>query len=293
MKLRYNGYIKRGIGMKKLEQGLFEGERALYNSSDLEIIDSTFQNGESPLKESKNLVLKNCIFKWKYPLWYCNNVNVYNTTWLDTARSGVWYTHNLFIKDSFIEAPKQFRRSSDITLENVTIPNAEETLWTCKNVTLKNVVARGNYFCMNSENIKVESFTLAGNYAFDGAKNIEIHNAKMNSKDSFWNCENVVVYDSTIIGEYLGWNSKNIKFVNCTIDSEQGMCYMDNIIMENCKLLNTNLCFEFCKDVDAKINSRIDSVKNPYNGRIEAKGIDELILDETLIDPSKVTIIKG
>lgn len=278
--------------MKKLEQGLFVGERALYNSKDLEIVDSTFMDGESPLKESENIKLRNCIFKWKYPLWYCNHVEVYNTTWLDTARSGIWYTHDLTIIDSFIEAPKQFRRSSDIYLENVTIPNAEETFWTCENITLKNVVAKGNYFGMNSKNIKIENFTLAGNYAFDGAKNIEIHNAKMNSKDSFWNCENVVVYDSTIIGEYLGWNSKNIKFVNCTIDSLQGMCYMDNITMENCKLLNTNLCFEFCHDVDATINSKIDSVKNPYNGVIKAKAIDEIILDENLIDKSKTTIIE-
>ena len=278
--------------MKKLEQGLFVGERALYNSKDLEIVDSTFMDGESPLKESENIKLRNCIFKWKYPLWYCNHVEVYNTTWLDTARSGIWYTHDLRIIDSFIEAPKQFRRSSDIYLENVTIPNAEETFWACENITLKNVVAKGNYFGMNSKNIKIENFTLAGNYAFDGAKNIEIHNAKMNSKDSFWNCENVVVYDSTIIGEYLGWNSKNIKFVNCTIDSLQGMCYMDNITMENCKLLNTNLCFEFCHDVDATINSKIDSVKNPYNGVIKAKAIDEVILDENLIDKSKTTIIE-
>ena len=279
--------------MKKLEQGLFVGERALYNSKDLEIVDSTFMDGESPLKESRNIKLRNCIFKWKYPLWYCNHIEVFNTTWLDTARSGIWYTHDLRIIDSFIEAPKQFRRASDIYLENVTLPNAEETFWTCENITLKNVVAKGNYFCMNSKNIKVENFTLAGNYAFDGAKNIEIHNAKMNSKDSFWNCENVVVYDSTIIGEYLGWNSKNIKFVNCTIDSLQGMCYMDNITMENCKLLNTNLCFEFCHDVDATINSKIDSVKNPYNGVIKAKAIDEIILDENLIDKSKTTIIEG
>lgn len=279
--------------MKKLVQGLFVGERALYNSLDLEIIDSTFMDGESPLKESKNIKLNGCIFKWKYPLWYCKNVEVVNTTWLDTARSGIWYTTNLKIKDSFIEAPKQFRRSSSIYLENVCIPNAEETLWTCKDIELKNVSAKGNYFCMNSENIKVSNFTLSGNYAFDGAKNVEIHNARMNSKDSFWNCENVVIYDSVIIGEYLGWNSKNITLINCTVDSNQGMCYMDNIKMVNCKLLNTDLCFEFCKNVDATILTRIDSVKNPYNGKIKALGIDELIMDDTLVNPENTKIELG
>lgn len=47
--------------MKKLEQGLFVGERALYNSSNLIIEDSTFENGESPLKESNNIKIYNSI----------------------------------------------------------------------------------------------------------------------------------------------------------------------------------------------------------------------------------------
>jgi hypothetical protein len=277
--------------MKEFRQELLTGERAAYNTHDAKFYDTTFADGESPLKESSEIELYNCIFKWKYPLWYSKNIKVFNTTWLDTARSGIWYTDNIYIKDSFIEAPKQFRRSSNITIENTMIPNAEEFLWTCKNVTLKNVQAKGNYFLMNSENIKIDNFTLSGNYAFDGAKNIEIHNARLNSKDSFWNCENVTIYDSTIIGEYLGWNSKNITLINCTIDSNQGMCYMDGIKLINCKLLNTDLSFELCKDVDAIIQSKIDSVKNPINGRIEAKGIGEIILDEKMIDPKKTTIV--
>lgn len=279
--------------MKEFKQGFYTGERALYNTIDAKIEDSTFDDGESPLKESKNLVLLNSIFKWKYPLWYCDHVECTNVTLLETARSGIWYTNDISFKDSTIEAPKTFRRASNINLTNVRMPNAQETLWTCKNVCLKDVYAKGDYFCLNVENFKAENFKLDGNYAFDGGKNIEIHNAYMLSKDSFWNTENVTVYDSIIIGEYLGWNSKNLTFVNCTIDSLQGMCYMDNIKMVNCKLLNTNLCFEFCHDVYAEIISKIDSVKNPYNGYIKAKGIGELIMDEKYIDPSKTKIEVG
>lgn len=277
--------------MKEFRQQLLTGERAVYNTHNAVFYDTTFADGESPLKESSEIELYNCIFKWKYPLWYSKNIKVFNTTWLDTARSGIWYTDNIYIKDSFIEAPKQFRRSKNITIENTMIPNAEEFLWTCENVNLKNVQAKGNYFGMNSKNIKIDNFTLAGNYAFDGASNIEIRNAKMNSKDSFWNCENVTIYDSTIIGEYLGWNSKNVTLINCTIDSNQGMCYMDGIKMINCKLLNTDLSFELCKNVDAIIKSKIDSVKNPISGRIEAEDIGEIILDKEMIDPNNTTII--
>ena len=278
--------------MDKLVQGVYEGERALYNIHNKEIIDSTFQNGESPLKECSDLIVNGCIFKWKYPMWYSKNIKCQNSVLLDTARSGIWYTHNIEMVDCTIEAPKTFRRASKIKLVNTTILNAEETLWNCEDIKLENVTARGNYLGLNSKNIKINNFNLLGNYAFDGAKNIEIRNAKMNSKDSFWNCENVVVYDSIIVGEYLGWNSKNITFINCTIDSNQGMCYMDGIKMINCKLLNTDLCFEFCHDVDADITTKIDSVKNPYNGNITAKDYGEIIMDETLIDPSKTTIKK-
>ena len=279
-----------GENMKKYEFGYYEGERALYNSHDICLVDATFANGESPLKESSGIELLGGIFKWKYPLWYCKNIKADGTTLLDTARSGIWYTHNIEMSDCMIEAPKTFRRSSKITLKNCRLPNAQETLWSCKDIKLVDVTAKGDYFAMNAENIYCESFYLDGNYAFDGAKNIEIRNAKMLSKDSFWNTENVTVYDSLIIGEYLGWNSKNLTFVNCTIDSNQGMCYMENIKMVNCKLLNTDLCFEF-STVDAEINSPIISVKNPISGRIAAKEIGEVILDADLIDPEKTKIV--
>ena len=113
----------------------------------------------------------------------------------------------------------------------------------------------------------------------------------MNSKDSFWNCENVVVYDSTIIGEYLGWNSKNLTFVNCTIESLQGLCYIDNLTMKNCKLINTTLAFEYAKNIDAEITNKVDSVFNPESGTITAEEIEELIVEKDMVDPAKTKIV--
>ena len=278
--------------MKKVyKQGLYTGERALYDTHDAEIIDSTFDDGESPLKECSDLKIRHSIFKWKYPLWYSENILCEDTTLLETARSGIWYTKNIKMVNCHISAPKIFRRAEGITLINCNIPNAQETMWNCKNIVLKDVNATGDYFGLNAVGVDIDHFNLIGNYAFDGGRDIVIRNAKMDSKDSFWNCKNVTVYDSIIVGEYLGWNSENITFINCCIDSHQGMCYMKNIKMVNCKLLNTDLCFEFCENVDAEICSHIDSVKNPYSGVIKAKSIGELILDEKYIDKSKITII--
>ena len=144
---------------------------------------------------------------------------------------------------------------------------------------------------MNSENIDIDGFKLDGNYSFDGAKNIVVRNAVLLSKDSFWNTENVTVYDSYICGEYLGWNSKNLTFVNCTIESLQGLCYIDNLTMKNCKLINTTLAFEFASNIDAEITTKTDSVFNPISGTINAPEIDTLIVEKDFVDPSKTTIV--
>ena len=275
---------------KEIRQEYLTGERALFQGKDLKIYDTIFGEGESPLKESRNIELYGSMFKWKYPLWYADNIKVKDSTWFEMARAGVWYTNHIEIENCAVEAPKNFRRCHDITLKNVSIPDAAETLWSCDKVTMEHVLAKGDYFAMNSQNMNIRDFTLYGNYSFDGAQNVEIHNAKMLSKDAFWNSDHVTVYDSFISGEYLGWNAKNLTLINCTIESLQGMCYIDHLVMKNCKLINTTLAFEY-STVDAQIDSKIDSVLNPSGGVIRADYIENLIIESDKVDPGKTTII--
>lgn len=274
-----------------LEQQIFTGERALFNKKELTIKYSTFMDGESPLKECSDILLEHTTFKWKYPMWYSQNITLNNCTLFDMSRAGIWYSHNISMQDCQIEAPKIFRKASGIALSNVSFSNAQETLWNCSNIKLNNVtVVRGDYFAMNSTDIEIDGFTIYGNYSFDGAKNIVVKNAKLLSKDAFWNAENVTVYDSYICGEYLAWNAKNITFINCTIESNQGMCYIENLKLVNCKLINTDLAFEYCT-VDAEIINTIDSIKNPISGKISAKDIGQIIFDDPKIDPSNTLIV--
>lgn len=275
---------------KEIRQQFLTGERALFQGRDLYIVDSIFADGESPLKESSNIDLEGTMFKWKYPLWYCKDITAKDCVWFEMARAGVWYTENISIENTPIEAPKNFRRCKNLKLKNVSFANAAETLWHCDQVEMENVTARGDYFAMNTNNVKAENFTLYGNYSFDGSKNVEIRNSKLLSKDAFWNSENVTVYDSFISGEYLGWNGKNLTLINCTVESLQGMCYIDNLVMKNCKLINTTLAFEY-STVEADIQGKIDSVMNPTSGTITADEIGELILEKDKIDPSKTRIV--
>lgn len=275
---------------EEIRGGFYTGERPLFHGEHMQIEDTIFGEGESPLKESNDITMKNSMFQWKYPLWYAKNIDVQDSTWAEMARAGVWYTDHISVKNAMIEAPKNFRRCKDLTLENVFLPNAAETLWHCDGVTMQSVSAKGDYFAMNCSNMQISDFELVGNYCFDGVKNAEIHRAKMLSKDAFWNTENVTVYDSFISGEYLGWNAKNLTLINCTIESLQGMCYIENLVMKNCKLLNTTLAFEY-STIDAEITSGIKSVLNPKSGILRAESIDTLILDPTKIGIGDTKIV--
>ena len=275
--------------MRVITQKFLTGERALFQGSDLKIYDTTFADGESPLKESRNIELYGSMFKWKYPLWYSRDIQMEDCVLFEMGRAGIWYTENISMKNCTIDAPKTFRRTNGIKLSGVTMPNAGETLWNCGRVEMNHVIAKGDYYAMNSSNMVIDGFRLTGNYSFDGVKNVEIHNARMLSKDAFWNSENVTVYDSFISGEYLGWNAKNLTLINCTIESNQGMCYIDNLVMKNCRLLNTTLAFEY-STVDVQVSNTIDSVLNPMGGKIQAGNIKELIMEADKVDVTKTVI---
>ncbi len=275
--------------MKEIRGGVFTGERALFTTKGARIFDAVFEDGESPLKESEDIELFSCSFKWKYPLWYCKNILLRDSAISETARSGIWYTDGIEIENTKIEAPKTFRRAKNISLKNVSLPHADETLWSCEDIRLDGVSAVGDYFGMNSRNVVASNFILSGNYAFDGAENVTVTGAKMLSKDAFWNCRNVTVRDSYISGEYLGWNSENVTFINCTLDSNQGLCYMENVRLVNCRLEYSDLTFEY-SSVDAEIIGNIVSVKNPKSGRVVADSFGEVKIESEYTDPEKINV---
>ena len=68
------------------------------------------------------------------------------------------------------------------------------------------------------------------------------------------------------------------------------MCYIENLVMKNCRLINTTLAFEY-STVDAQIQGKIDSVLNPSGGTIRADEIGELVIEKDKVDPEKTRII--
>lgn len=280
--------------MVTIENKEFGGERPLFASHGLRLIDVTIHAGESALKECSDIEAIKCRFEGKYPFWHVDGFKVTDCLFTEGARAALWYSSNLIMKDTLVEAPKMFREMDHLELENVKIPHAQETMWHCKNIKLRNVeTEEADYIFMHCENIDIDNYSQKGNYSFQYCKNVVIRNAHIDSKDAFWNTEDVTVYDSEINGEYLGWHSKRLRLVNCKISGTQPLCYCEDLVMENCEIApDGDLAFEESV-LDATVNSYITSVKNPTSGIIRAKGYGEIILDENIKAPAdcKIEII--
>ncbi len=276
--------------MKTYSDEHFVGERALFKQRGVMVVSCLFDDGESPLKEGKNITVKDTTFGWKYPLWYGKDINVDNCLFLATERAGIWYTDNAVFRNCTIVGPKNFRRCKNLTIEDVDFSNALETLWWNEDVTLKNITAKGDYFGKSSKNVTVENLKLDGNYAFDSCENLHIKNSVLHTKDAFWNCKNVVIEDSEIDGEYFSWNSENITLINCKVSSNQGFCYMKKVKLVNCDLSGTDLSFEYCEDIEADVHGDLISIKNPISGIIKAEKVGEYILDDDEVDHSKTVL---
>lgn len=267
------------------------GERPLFESHHLVLDNVTITDGESAVKESSDIIVRNCLFIGKYPLWHIHGFEVCNTRFAVEARSALWYSDNLKMRDTLIEAPKMFREMHDLELTDVTITDADETFWRCKDIVITNLKLHdGTYPFMFSENIKINGLHTDSRYVFQYVRNVEIHNAKIITRDAFWETENVTVYDSFIDSEFLGWHSRNLRFVRCHIAGTQPLCYIDNLILEDCIMdTSCDLAFEY-SDVQADIKGHIHSVKNPRSGEIVADSIGEIILDKNIKAPANCKI---
>ncbi len=280
--------------MEFIKNAEFGGERPLFASRGLHLENVTVHAGESALKECADIEAVHCRFEGKYPFWHVDGFRIADCVFTSGARAALWYSRNLEMKDTLVEAPKMFREMDGILLENVRIPDAQETLWHCRNVSLRNVeVANADYLFMHSSDISIDGYRQQGNYSFQYCRNVEIRNAVIDSKDAFWNTENVTVYDSELTGEYLGWHSHGLRLVNCRISGTQPLCYAHDLVMENCRMAaDCDLAFEY-SSVNAVIDGPVTSIKNPRTGRIVAESCGEVILDKNIKAPGDCRIVLG
>ena len=278
--------------MEIIKDKEFGGERPLYTLHDARLEHVTIHLGESSIKESANIEAYDCTFQGKYVFWECRGFIAEDCRFETSARSSLWYSENGKLVRCLVDAPKMFRRMQGIDLQDCRFTNAQETLWDCDQVSIKDcLIENADYLGMHTDNVHIERLHLEGNYAFQYSRNMEIKDSLLNSKDSFWDTENVTIIDSEINGEYLGWYSKGLTLIRCHITGEQPLCYCENLKLVDCTFGDdANLMLEY-STVEATIKGDVHSIKNPTSGHITVAGhIGEIIIDGNQKAPADCTI---
>ena len=275
--------------MKLIKDKQFGGERPLFNAVDTRLENVTILEGESTIKECRNIEAINCRFEGKYPLWHVDGSLIEHCFFAVGSRSAIWYSNDMVMRHCTIDAPKFFREMKNVQISDVTFNDADETFWNVDNLTINNVTLHdGTYPFMGCSNVHVNNLKSDSKYVFQYVKNVEIHNAHIVTKDAFWETENVTIYDSMLDGEYLGWHSKNLRLVNCHIAGEQPLCYAHNLVLENCTF---DPACEF-STLHADIKGLMPSIKNPTSGIIIADQLGEIVLDGGAKAPANCVIKK-
>ena len=277
--------------MEIIRKQHFEGERPLFEQHGLRLEQVTIGDGESAIKECSDIEAEDCRFWGKYPFWHVHGFKINRCQFDVGARSALWYSDHMDMRNTRIDGPKMFREMSDLYLENVAINDADETFWRCRNIEARNLELHdGTYPFMFSENIKIDGLKSDSKYVFQYCKNVELRGAHIVTKDSFWECENITIYDSLLDGEYLAWHSKNVRLVNCQLAGEQLLCYADHLVLENCTFdAQCDRVFEY-SDVEADICGHIENIKNPTTGHIVADSIGSVTIDRNVKQPANCVI---
>lgn len=258
----------------------YDEERALYGVDGAIVKGCTFAgpaDGESALKESKNITVDNCDFLLRYPFWHVTGAVINNCRMTETCRAALWYDSDISIKNSRLHGIKALRECENISLADCDVIS-DEFGWRCRGINIENCTLESQYQFFECRNMNIDRLTMKGKYSFQYIENVEIKNSVFKTKDAFWHAKDVTVYDTILEGEYLAWYSENLRLVRCHIKGTQPFCYCKNLILEDCTMEDCDLSFER-SEVRATVGGNIVSVKNPISGYIKADSIGEIILD--------------
>ena len=279
--------------MEHFENQTFDQERALYGLNGAEVVNCRFDgpaDGESALKECRDITARDCYFNLRYPFWHVTGCRIHHCATTENCRAAMWYDRDLHITDSRLDGIKALRECDDCSIENSAIVS-KEFGWMCRNIRIQNSSLESEYPFLQCHRLEIDGLNMKGKYSFQYCTDSIIRSSNLDTKDAFWHSKNVTVMDSVIQGEYLAWYSENLHLIRCTIIGTQPLCYCKGLVLENCKMLSCDLSFEN-SEVQAIIAGSVDSVKNPRSGSITADSIGQIILDEFAWkeDPCRIQI---
>ena len=144
--------------MNEIKNRKFPLERDLYGIQNSKIINCRFEgveDGESALKETKDIIIKKCYFDLRYPIWHFNNVKIYDSEMTTSCRAALWYGDYLKIKRSKLNGIKVVRECKNVRISDSEI-NSQEFAW---NSNLKEMF---EFFDMKEDDESFDANTVSG-----------------------------------------------------------------------------------------------------------------------------------
>lgn len=280
--------------MNKVENKAFDNERALYNIQNTLVKDCIFAgpaDGESVLKETRDIVIDGCSFSLRYPIWHAKKYELRNSSLDDKTRASLWYSDDGIIENTDINGVKALRECNRTLIRNCRIDSVEFG-WKTHHTKIFDSSIISEYIFLDAKDIEIENLDFKGKYSFQYVENLVIKNSNLDTKDAFWHAKNVTVMDSVVKGEYLAWFSEGLTLVRCKIIGTQPLCYCKDLKLIDCEMEDGDLSFEY-SDVEADVKGHIDSVKNPKSGIITADSIGEIINEDSIMESKAKVVVKG
>ena len=268
-----------------IENKQFDEERALYNLTASDVKNCIFAgpaDGESVLKEARDVSVEDCRFSLRYPLWHVQGFRMSRCSMDEKTRAAIWYANNGVIENCHLGGIKAVRECENIRLQNCTV-ESQEFGWMSRNISLADSAITAEYLFLNSRDVELTNVQMKGKYSFQYMENLTIRDSYLDTKDAFWHSKNVTVLSSTVKGEYLAWFSEGLTLIDCHIIGTQPLCYCKDLKLINCTMEGTDLSFEY-SDVEADIKGHILSVKNPRSGHITADSVGEIITGDAVME---------
>ena len=279
--------------MKLIENQTFDHERALYNIRDTIVKGCTFAgpaDGESVLKETRNIVVDDCDFSLRYPIWHAKKYELKNSALDDKTRAALWYSDDGLIENTDINGVKALRECVGTVIRGCRI-DSPEFGWKTDRTRISDTSITSEYIFLDAKNIEIDRLDFKGKYSFQYVENLTIRNSVLDTKDAFWHAKNVTVTDSVVKGEYLAWFSEGLTLIRCRISGTQPLCYCKGLRLIDCEMTGCDLSFEY-SDVEADVRGHIDSVKNPRSGLITADSIGEIIRGDAVMECSGRIVLR-
>ena len=148
--------------MRLIENQTFDMERALYGSDGVTVLNCAFDgpaDGESALKESRNVQIDKCFFNLRYPFWHDHGLQIAGSEMTELCRAALWYSDNIEIEDTKLHGIKALRECSQVKMKGCDVISPEFG-WFVSEIEMEDCAVQGEYFMMRSNALTFKNVSL-------------------------------------------------------------------------------------------------------------------------------------